>query len=465
MVEKNKNYIQRLLAVLVFVLVLGAGVSFSARHDNTTTKVEASAALQNVSGWAWNGDSTGGGIGWISFNCEDTSGSTPLGSYNTCATVNYGVNIDTAAGANQGLFSGYALAGADSATDPGFGWISFNNGVKGGSNDLNGCPGAVFGASAACEVRADLSNPGNIPITGWARFCMHSATAPGACTGAGAGDAGWISLRGTDAASGNPYGISINRTTGFLEGYAWSPDYGWIDFHPLIDKGVLFAGLPVGVTLDAVDAGTSNSNRRPMYNQNFDVKWVTAGAPSSCTATQGGSTPWAGAKSTAGGTATNYKLTQPAPFTIQCDRISDSGTAGDTMIVIPKAFDLIVTPGTFNYPLSNGISKPTNQPTYTIKANALGSYSASTNLTLSVEYPTPSIVGVTPSAASVLSSFRPNNTDTRTLKLDVGGTAVAGHYPIKITATDPVGNSETVTVYLDTAGINADAPKIKYNDI
>lgn len=69
-----------------------------------------------LSGYAWNDD-----IGWISFNCDESS----HGGSNQCATSNYKVQIDS-----NGNFSGYAWNDI-------VGWISFNcanDGSCGSSN-------------------------------------------------------------------------------------------------------------------------------------------------------------------------------------------------------------------------------------------------------------------------------------------------------------------------------------------
>lgn len=136
----------------------------------------------NVSGWAWSEN-----IGWISFNCTNL---------NTCNSVNYGVNIDSA-----GIFSGYAWS-------ENIGWISFNQ------NDLTNCP------QAPCEVRENLSNG---EVSGWARALSY-----------GGGWDGWIKLGGGGAQNNNnsSYGVSINKSNGEFSGYAWSDMViGWISFN------------------------------------------------------------------------------------------------------------------------------------------------------------------------------------------------------------------------------------------
>lgn len=46
----------------------------------------------NFSGWAWNGNDDGSGIGWVSFNCDHTNdGTLPPNNINACGTSNYRV--------------------------------------------------------------------------------------------------------------------------------------------------------------------------------------------------------------------------------------------------------------------------------------------------------------------------------------------------------------------------------------
>jgi len=68
-------------------------------------------------------------------------------------------------------------------------------------------------------------NSENNQISGWVRAC-RVAENPETCTGGGhalaGGWDGWISLRGSD------YGVSLSGD--YLSGWAWSDDFGWIDF-------------------------------------------------------------------------------------------------------------------------------------------------------------------------------------------------------------------------------------------
>ncbi len=79
---------------------LDCGTSPSGNICSTSNYKVANNGAGTLSGWAWN-DS----IGWISFNCTNTSG---------CGTSNYGVYVDS-----SGNFHGWAW-------NDSIGWISFN---------------------------------------------------------------------------------------------------------------------------------------------------------------------------------------------------------------------------------------------------------------------------------------------------------------------------------------------------
>ena len=146
---------------------------------------KASAGTEhNVAGWAWSEN-----IGWISFNCLNQ---------NSCAKVNYGVNLDF----QTKVFSGYAWS-------ENIGWITFNE------SELSGCP------QAPCRAWLGSDNK----VYGWAKALA------GGGTGSGGWD-GWIKLQGTN------YGVALNPSTGEFEGWAAGWDdtleeavVGWISFN------------------------------------------------------------------------------------------------------------------------------------------------------------------------------------------------------------------------------------------
>ncbi len=137
-----------------------------------------SPGLNNVSGWAWSEN-----IGWVKFN-----------------GTNYGVNINPA----TGNFSGYAWS-------ENIGWIDFAPAgpypVFSGSPNYSACLDSP-GNGQACD------GIGNYKAGGWARALSY-----------GSGWDGWIKLRGAN------YGVSVDKNTGKLSGYAWSDMViGWISF-------------------------------------------------------------------------------------------------------------------------------------------------------------------------------------------------------------------------------------------
>lgn len=79
--------------------------------DGTCPNGDAGQSGVGLTGYAWNDE-----IGWISFNCDQSS----QGGTNTCGTSNYSVQIN----GSNGNFSGYAWNDKD-------GWISFNCGNNG----------------------------------------------------------------------------------------------------------------------------------------------------------------------------------------------------------------------------------------------------------------------------------------------------------------------------------------------
>lgn len=118
------------IVILASLLILGAIFYFSDRNP----EVLKAGAGDNVSGYSWSSN-----IGWLSFNCTNSS---------SCGTVDYGLRVDNA----SGLFSGYAWS-------PNIGYISFNQ------SDLSGCP------SSLCEARVAGGLSGAYPkqVTGWAK--------------------------------------------------------------------------------------------------------------------------------------------------------------------------------------------------------------------------------------------------------------------------------------------------------
>lgn len=228
-IVKSGHNIVLVIAVLLFVAALIYGAFFA-----NNTKQASAGSEHNLYGWAWSDN-----IGWISFNCTNTS---------SCATSDYGVNIAT-----NGDMSGYAWSGN-------IGWISFNQ------SDLSGCP------SGACKAKLTGGN-----LQGWARVLSN-----------GDGWDGWISLNGPS------YGITKNGNK--LEGYAWDAStivdkqigIGWIQFNPIFG----------GVLISSVNAPTISISVNPTLvfaGSNATFSWTSTNA-TSCTASVG----WSGAKALSG---------------------------------------------------------------------------------------------------------------------------------------------------------------------
>ena len=143
-----------------------------ASHDDTFhSPVE-------ISGYAWSSN-----IGWISFNCSNTS---------ECGTSNYKVRINNDA---QKTLTGYAWSSN-------IGWIQFGG--------LSGCP------SGSCDARLDSDTN---EISGWARALSN-----------GDGWDGWISLNclNTGGCGTSSYAVTASPTGFSSNSYAWdSGVVGW----------------------------------------------------------------------------------------------------------------------------------------------------------------------------------------------------------------------------------------------
>lgn len=187
--NKNKALLS-LIALLSIIFV--AGMIF----DYKALEIEASAT-DNVSGWAWSEN-----IGWISFNCTDTS---------SCGSSNYGININQA----NGDFSGYGWS-------ENIGWIDF-------------APSSGYPESPSHGARLESDNT----VTGWAK----------ALSADGNGWDGWIKMSGS-------WANGVSRSGSNLIGYAWGSDVvGWVQFNPAFG-GVAYGGgaiPPPGECNDGID--------------------------------------------------------------------------------------------------------------------------------------------------------------------------------------------------------------------
>ncbi|MFA4833268.1 MAG: PKD domain-containing protein [Patescibacteria group bacterium] len=222
---------------LIVIVMLIIGISSAALityfEFKDSEEVAQAESGNNVIGYAWSE-----GVGWISFNCSNTD---------SCATVDYGVNIDS----ETGNISGYAWS-------PNIGWISFNRKTCNGGVNMgqacttNGdCPGGnqcrddapgTTGAPPAEPFLSDEdivasydSTTGN--ITGWAKILVLE-------------DDGWINFNNPNEGGlpldfpvdlpvdfeGTSFGVSIASSTSEFSGWAWNggvdgAGIGWISFN------------------------------------------------------------------------------------------------------------------------------------------------------------------------------------------------------------------------------------------
>jgi hypothetical protein len=210
--------IRKPLIIALVLVVFGAMVQYA-----------LATSAQSASGWAWGGgvdtnpvtmdppanDNPPGyqGMGWISFNSTDCNTDDSADDSNDnidCGLIGstigrYGVDIPS----SNGNLSGYAWSEH-------YGWISFNGA------DLAGCAPVLLPAARS----------GN-DITGGARVVSI-------CDGNGDDDCRDVGVDnlfsnsggfdGCISLSGPGYGLTVNPAGGLVNGYAWSSDFGWINF-------------------------------------------------------------------------------------------------------------------------------------------------------------------------------------------------------------------------------------------
>jgi len=174
------------LFFLTGLIIFSVLISFSVKAGSS----------DNVSGYAWSEN-----IGWIDFNCINQD---------TCAIVDYGVNIDS----SSGEFSGHAWS-------ENIGWIDFS-------------PSGPYPEGSDYPASVDMETG---YIYGWARALSY-----------GDGWDGWIKLAGNGGnwnaqqekcVGTNHYentnrcdwGVRIDMDTGDFSGWAWGNTVvGWIHF-------------------------------------------------------------------------------------------------------------------------------------------------------------------------------------------------------------------------------------------
>ncbi len=200
-IKEKKHFAFLFFLAIIIILLVSANLD-----KRANTQIALAGLEHNLSGFAWSDN-----IGWVSFNCTDTS---------SCGTSNYGVNIDA-----SGNFSGFAWS-------DNIGWISFN------PADVAGCP------AGNCPPVLNI-NTGE--VSGWAK----ALTAPG-----GGGWDGFISLDcNNDGVCGtSDYGVTFSGTTS--NGFAWFNVFGWLSWcgsnHCVISSATL-SNNPVAVIFSPQD--------------------------------------------------------------------------------------------------------------------------------------------------------------------------------------------------------------------
>jgi len=177
MIRIKNRKIKIISSALSLILLVGLVSGFvwmrgsegsKAIAENGQTSISA-CTNTSLSGYAWTEN-----VGWISMS----------------KGTDYSVKIDP----STGIFSGYAWS-------ENIGWVNF-------------APASGFPFFPQSAPEMDLAT-GN--IAGWASILVNQNDTT---------TKGWISMS-------NPirgYGVKVDLVTGKLSGFAWSEDYGWIDF-------------------------------------------------------------------------------------------------------------------------------------------------------------------------------------------------------------------------------------------
>lgn len=206
-----KIFKQKWLIAMCVILITAGVVSFFGFSQDKWPESASAGTAENISGFAWSPN-----IGWISFNSTDcdtdgdgifegngeNGGPAPSGCPTSGTARNYGVTIDGATGNLSG-----------SAWSPNVGLIYF--GPDANLSD--------YGPTNASDAPGNPKTWGSYDpitgnITGWAKILSM-------------GNDGWVKLR-----ENGSYGISVNLTSGELEGWTWNGNdngagIGWISFN------------------------------------------------------------------------------------------------------------------------------------------------------------------------------------------------------------------------------------------
>jgi hypothetical protein len=212
MVNKNTKNVTAI--TLLFSAILGLAFFVS--------KVNAGVA-NNVTGWLWGGSDTN--LGWISMNNTNQAGA-----------IDYGVSIP----ATDDAVTGFAWS-------ENVGWIDF-------------APAGPYPTVVTGDDYPYATKRLGDRLVGWARIV--SIQQAGANAG---GWSGWIRLS-SDASDPIVYGVDITKMdgTGANPTYAWSNEFGWIDF-----SGALIAVATPGACGDADTLGAYAAT---------DSEWTAGGS-------------------------------------------------------------------------------------------------------------------------------------------------------------------------------------------
>ena len=247
-----------------------------------TVVANAQATVKDLSGWAW----SDANIGWVSFNSNDNNTGTNGSGKSPIA---YKVQLDT----STGNLSGYAWSSN-------IGWIKFGG--------LSSFPSGGVNANVNVSTGA---------VTGYARAC--AGTASGNCssmTSRTDGWDGWISLSGTNHATGNTAGTGgvtyvVDGTTATLKGNSWGSDVvGWLKFSPTtgVDTRVtdgnditgtcnvsptsVNVGSPVNVSVSDVTGGSGTYSYSWNAGGSASITGQTSSAASITYTTGSGASPY-----------------------------------------------------------------------------------------------------------------------------------------------------------------------------
>ena len=187
MVLKTKKHLTKNKFYLLFSLVVFSLFGFS-----NVQPVKAEIIKTDVTGYAWAGSTNDAGtatLGWIDLSTLKI----PL----------------------SGKVTWYAWS-------DNVGWIDFDS----EDNCTTGTPSSTQYKAASCTAPNGTSGGvfrnSNTSLNGWARIVsIAQASAAGNAGGWG----GWISI----GSNGNDV-INISAIDGNMSGYAWSEEFGWIDF-------------------------------------------------------------------------------------------------------------------------------------------------------------------------------------------------------------------------------------------